>query len=126
MSGNPWIMHVKRVQAQKGISYKEAMRVASKSYRKQYGGSQDPLLKALRIIIPRGGLGSEEHVLNDIRSGEPDDGTWEEFFEELPEVDEELDENVSVFMEMLPDNLVSSAMRVLGPLLSSMIHGQQR
>lgn len=30
---NPWIAHVKKVQKQKGISYKEAMKIAKQSYK---------------------------------------------------------------------------------------------
>ncbi len=31
---SPWIDHVKKVQAQKGISYKEALTEAAKTYKK--------------------------------------------------------------------------------------------
>lgn len=33
-STNPWISHVKKVAADKGISYREALKVASASYKK--------------------------------------------------------------------------------------------
>ncbi len=33
-SGNPWIQHVKKVQKEKGISYKEALKLAKHSYKK--------------------------------------------------------------------------------------------
>lgn len=32
---NPWIAHVKKVAAAKGISYKDALKVASKTYKKK-------------------------------------------------------------------------------------------
>ena len=32
--GNPWIQHVKKVQKEKGISYKEALKLAKHSYKK--------------------------------------------------------------------------------------------
>lgn len=32
---SPWIEHIKKVAAQKGISYKEAMKIASKTYKKK-------------------------------------------------------------------------------------------
>lgn len=32
---NPWIQHVKKVASEKGISYREALKVASSSYRKK-------------------------------------------------------------------------------------------
>ena len=31
---SPWITHVKAVQKEKGISYKEALKVAAQSYKK--------------------------------------------------------------------------------------------
>ena len=33
-SGNPWIQHVKKVQKEKGISYKEALNAAKLTYKK--------------------------------------------------------------------------------------------
>ena len=32
---NPWIQHVKKVAVEKGISYREALKIASKSYKKK-------------------------------------------------------------------------------------------
>jgi hypothetical protein len=32
---SPWIMHVKAVAKEKGISYKEAMKIARESYKKK-------------------------------------------------------------------------------------------
>jgi hypothetical protein len=33
-TGNPWIKHVKQVQKEKGISYKEALKLAKLTYKK--------------------------------------------------------------------------------------------
>ena len=33
-TGNPWIQHVKQVQKEKGLSYKEALKAAKLSYKK--------------------------------------------------------------------------------------------
>ena len=33
-TGNPWIQHVKQVQKEKGISYKEALKLAKLTYKK--------------------------------------------------------------------------------------------
>lgn len=32
---SPWIAHIKAVQKEKGISYKEAMKVAKETYKKK-------------------------------------------------------------------------------------------
>lgn len=43
---NPWIVHVKKVAVEKGISYREALKIASKSYKKKSsmkGKGMDPM-----------------------------------------------------------------------------------
>lgn len=39
MSSNPWIMHVKAVASKRGLSYKDAMKVAGKTYKKGQSGN---------------------------------------------------------------------------------------
>ena len=46
---NPWIQHVKAVQREQGLSYKEALTVASRTYRKQAGGA--PAGNPLQSVI---------------------------------------------------------------------------